>query len=327
MAATDGARAASGPHLGVQGTRFTLDGAPRFLLGISYYAGQGAPDEILRPDLDEIRRCGFNWIRVWATWAAFGNDVAAVDPEGRPREPYLGRLKHLVAECGRRGLVVDVTLSRGNGVTGPPRLQSLETHRRAVETVVTRLRPHPNWYLDLANERNLRDRRSVGYDELRDLRTLVRQRDPASLVTASHASHDLTRDDVRAYLHTAGADFLAPHRPRHAESPGQTADRSREILAWTRELGREVPLHYQEPFRRGFGNWQPPATAFLADLDGALAGGAAGWCFHNGDQRDHPEGRPRRSFDLREQSLFDQLDGEERAVLEGIRRLAPALGA
>jgi len=79
-----------------------------------------------------------------------------------------------------------------------------------------------------------------------------------------------------------------------------------------------VPVHYQEPFRRGFRpqQWEPPADAFLTDLTQARAG-AAGWCFHNGDQKDKPEGQPRRSFDLREKRLFDQLDDEEAKVLKG----------
>ena len=108
--------------LGVRDTRFTINGEPMFLLGSSYYGALGAPEGFIRQDLNDLQRHGFNWIRVWATWAAFTNDVAAVDGEGRPREPYLGRLASLVAECDRRGMVVDVTLSRGNGVTGPPRL-------------------------------------------------------------------------------------------------------------------------------------------------------------------------------------------------------------
>lgn len=310
------------PRLGILGEHFLLDGEPRFLLGISYYAGLGAPDEILRRDLDEIRRIGFSWIRVWANWAAFGNDVSAVDLEGHPRAAYLARLELLVEECGRRGLVVDVSFSRGNGVTGPPRLQRLEYHRRAVEAVVGRLRAHPNWYLDLANERNLPDERFVSFTELRELRELARRVDPERLVTASHASHDLTRDDVRAYAETVGIDFLSPHRPRNAGSSGQTEARTREALAWARELGREMPVHYQEPFRRGFGTWEPLADAFLTDLEGAMAGGAAGWCFHNGDQRHDPEGRPRRSFDLRDGSLFDQLDADERQVIERLRAFA-----
>jgi len=74
------------------------------------------------------------------------------------------------------------------------------------------------------------------------------------------------------------------------------------------ESGRQVPVHYQEPFRRGFSSrWQPSAEDFAADLRQALSGGAAGWCFHNGDQRDRPDGRPRRCFDLRQRRLLEQL--------------------
>ena len=310
-------------RLGIQGTRFTLNDRPAFLLGISFYGALGASEDAIRQDLDEMKRRGFNWIRVWATWRALDNDVSAVDAEGNAREPFLGKLRRLVEECDRRGMVVDVTLSRGNGVTGPPRLQSLAAHRRAVESLVTALKPWANWYLDLSNERNIRDRRYTDYADLRELRAAVRRLDPQRLVTASHAG-DISREDLGEYLRTVGVDFLAPHRPRHAGSPRQTEEKTRELLGWTRELGREVPVHCQEPFRRGFSpRWQPTAEDFATDLRQALSGGAAGWCFHNGDQRDRPAGQPRRSFDLRQKRLFEQLDDEERAFLD--RRLADVL--
>jgi hypothetical protein len=309
------ARSQSATVLGIRGTQFTLNGRPTFLLGLSYYGGLGAAEATIRRDLEDAQKHGFNWIRVWATWAAFGQDVSAVDEQGRPRAPYLEKLQWLVAECDRRGIVVDVTLSRGNGVTGPARLQSLEAHRRAVQTLVTALTEHRNWYLDLANERSIRDRRYVSFEELRSLQQTARALAPELLVTASHAGGDLTKEDVRGYLEVAGVDFLSPHRPRRASSPAQTEEVTRQLLAWCRELGREVPIHYQEPFRRGFGNWEPTADDFLTDLRGARAGGAAGWCFHNGDTRNAPDGQPRRSFDLREARLFEQLDAEEQRVL------------
>jgi hypothetical protein len=81
-------------------------------------------------------------------------------------------------------------------------------------------------------------------------------------------------------------------------------------------MGRVVPVHYQEPFRRGFGKWNPQAEDFLADARAAIAGGAAGWCFHNGDARGAPESQPRRSFDLREKRLFAQFDEQERKTVE-----------
>jgi hypothetical protein len=296
--------------LGVTGTKFTINGRPAFLFGISYYAGLGAAERSVREDLADAKKYGFNWVRVWATWSAFGEDVSAVDGEGKPRERYVKKLRWLVAECDKRGFVVDVTLSRGNGATGPARLQSLESHRRAVETIVPSLKGRRNWYLDLGNERNVKDKRFVSFDDLKELRELARKLDPELLVTASHAG-DLTKDDLRAYLKTVRVDFISPHRPRDAESAGQTEKKTKEYLAWGKELGREAPVHYQEPFRRGYGKWEPKAEDFAADLKGARAGGAAGWCFHNGDERAAKGGWPRRSFDLREKRLFEQLDGEE----------------
>ncbi len=310
-------------RLGIKGTEFTLNDRPTFLLGVSYYGALGASEEAIRQDLDEMQQRGFNWIRVWATWSAFDNDVSAVDVEGNSRKPFLDRLRRLVEGCDRRGMVVDVTLSRGNGVSGTPRLQSLEAHRRAVESIVTALKPQANWYLDLSNERNIRDRRYTDFADLRALRAAVRRLDPQRMVTASHAG-DISRDELGEYLRTVEVDFLSPHRPRHAGSPRQTTAKAQELLAWMKDVGRTVPVHYQEPFRRGFSaRWEPSAEDFAVDLSQALAGGAAGWCFHNGDQRERPDGQPRRSFDLRHRRLFEQLDDEERAFLD--RRLADVM--
>jgi len=304
--------------LGVDGTAFTINGKATFLLGISYYAGLGASDQILQKDLDEIQKHGFNWIRIWATWAAFDHDISAVDAKGNARPEQLKKLVELVRACDQRGLIVDVSLSRGNGVTGPPRLQSLAAHRRAVETIVQTLKPYGNWYLDLSNERNIKDKRFTSFADLKELRRRVTELDPKRLVTASHAG-DISKDELKEYLGTVGVDFIAPHRPRNAKSPMQTEAKSREYLEWIRAEGRVVPLHYQEPFRRGFGKYQPSAADFLVDLDGAKKGGAAGWCFHNGDERAQADGKPRRSFDLRQARLFEQLDAEERKLLQTLR--------
>ena len=113
VAADEQKDARSHTRLGIDGTRFTLNGQPAFLLGISYYGGLGAPEEFIRRDLDDLQRLGFNWLRVWATWGAFDHDVSAVDATGRSREPFLAKLQWLLSECDRRGLVADVTLTRG----------------------------------------------------------------------------------------------------------------------------------------------------------------------------------------------------------------------
>jgi hypothetical protein len=89
-----------------------------------------------------------------------------------------------------------------------------------------------------------------------------------------------------------------------------------------RELGRVIPVHYQEPFRRDFSKgWQPQVADFATDLEGAIQGGAAGWCLHNGDNRWAPDAQPRRSFDMRQKRLFPQLDDVEQQSLKKLAGL------
>jgi hypothetical protein len=42
---------------------------------------------------------------------------------------------------------------------------------------------------------------------------------------------------------------------------------------------------------------------------------------HNGATRTKPDGRPRRSFDLSDGRLFDQLDREEKKFLEAVKSM------
>ncbi|HEY0456823.1 MAG TPA: glycoside hydrolase family 2 TIM barrel-domain containing protein [Verrucomicrobiae bacterium] len=303
-------------HLGIEGTHFTINSKPVFLYGISYYGALGASEDFMRQDLADMQRDGFNWIRVWANWSSSSNNVSAIDEKGEPRSPFLQRLQWLMAECDRRGVVVDVTLTRGNGSRSSPRLQTLAAHRQAVETLIHGLKTHANWYLDLSNERNVRDARFTSIQDLKELRDLVKQLDPTRLVTASDGG-DISKDALQGYLLDAQLDFIAPHRPRDQDSPAQTEAKSREYFAWMKQFGRVTPLHYQEPFRRGYGKWQPTAKDYAADLRGAIAGGAAGWCFHNGSSRSS-EG-PQRSFDLTRKRLYEQLDQEELAALKELQ--------
>ena len=319
-------QAASPPSttLGIEGTRFTINGKPTFLLGISYYGAIGAPDSVWQRDLREIKRLGFSWVRIWANWHSFGQEAFAVDPQGNAVPAGMEKLKAILAECDRLGIVVDITLSRGNGITGPKRLQNRQAHWKAIQVLLHNLRDFRNWYLDLSNERNIQDSRFTSIDDLAFLRAEVKKVDPLRLVTASHAG-DIPDDVLKEYVIRVGVDFISPHRPRHAASPAQTESKTREYLKKLEAAGRTMPVHYQEPFRRDFGSWNPKAEDFITDLQGAIRGGAAGWCFHNGDTRNAKDGRPRRSFDLREGSLFQQLDGEERRVLDWVLANAPTI--
>lgn len=121
--------------LGIQGSRFTINNRESFLLGISYYGALGATRETIIRDLDAMQRRRINWLRVWATWGAFDNEISAVTFQGEPRRPFLDRLYRLVAECDRLGMIVDVTLSRGKGNNGKIRLRNEDHLVRAALSI------------------------------------------------------------------------------------------------------------------------------------------------------------------------------------------------
>lgn len=268
-------RDSSVTELGINGTKFTVNGSPAFLYGISYYGALGAPEDFIRRDLSDMKKYGFNWIRVWAIWSDFDYDVSAVDSIGNPREPFFTKLKWLVRECDRKGIIVDVTLTRGKYGTGTG-LQTLNSHRQALVTIINLLKPYHNWYIDLANERNEPGRRFVSFDELKQLRETAKQIDSRLLITASAGGNTgISYDDLHEYLMTAQVDFISPHTPRrNAEGPGKTESNSLEYLTWIKDLGCIVPVHFQEPFRRGYNNWQPTVEDYITALRGARAGGA-----------------------------------------------------
>ena len=47
--------------LGARDAQFIINDERAFLLGISYYAGLGAPEDFIRRDLDDLQRHRFNW--------------------------------------------------------------------------------------------------------------------------------------------------------------------------------------------------------------------------------------------------------------------------
>ena len=302
--------------LGIDQTAFTLNGKSVFLYGISYYGALGAQESFIQKDLADVKKNGFNWIRIWANWPGSTNDISAVDDYGKRVEQYMKKLKWIVQECDKAGIVVDVILAHSNNTNGRS-LKTLEAHEQAVRSIVTALKSYQNWYLDLANERDIGDSRFVSFKDLKKMRETAKALYPGLLVTAS-AGNDISRDDLNSYLNLVEVDFISPHRPRTPESVSETAVKTMEYLDWMKSMGKMVPLHYQEPFRRGYSNWQPVMKDYVTDFFGAKEAGAAGWCFHNGDQKEGTEHKPARSFDLHEKRLFDQLDPEELLTIRAL---------
>ncbi|MCS7181036.1 MAG: hypothetical protein NZ891_06780 [bacterium] len=305
---------------------FTIKNKKTFLLGISYYGGCGATEDFILEDLDEMKKYSFNWIRVWATWNGFGKDVSCVDTEGNIREPFFSRLKFILKECTKREMIVDITLSKKDEIVGGKRFKNFESHLNACINLVKNLTDFKNYYIDVANEGNLKDERHISFEELKIIRDEIKKINKEVFVTASY-SGDMNIETMSQYIVYAEIDFLAIHRPRTPKSPEETGKMTKEYIKMMKKLGKIIPLNYQEPFRRGFNkDWEPDVSHFLKDLLDAKKNGAAGWCFHNGDQRTNlPDRIPRRSFDLTEKRLFIQLDDVEKEFLNKIRDMKPII--
>lgn len=298
------------------GSHFTVDGKPTFLLGISYYGAMTiSSPSFIKADLDDMQKDGFNWIRVWAFWDPGQMNVSVMDRDGNVREPYMSRLKSLIRECNRRKMIVDVTLSRGDS----PFPGNQKQHLACVKTLSKELKPYRNIYFDVGNERDVRDARYVSYEEMGELISAVKSIDPRRLCTASGVPG--SAQDMTNYLIKGHCDFIAPHLGRDKDSPKRTKSTVEQFISWMKEASlKRVPVHLQEPFRRDYGSYQPQEDDYYIDVIGAIEGGAAGWCLHNGSSKAESGKRRFRSFRMTDNDgrLYAQLDEVELAVAHSI---------
>ncbi|UCD27319.1 MAG: hypothetical protein JSV03_09305 [Planctomycetota bacterium] len=310
---------ATGVTLGISpdGRFFTIDGVPTFLHGISYYGNQYITTGSFRTqDLDDMLVDGFNWLRVWAYWAwpwYTGPNVSALNKDGTVREPYMTRLKTLIAECDARGIIVDCVMLRDtyNEWHSP---DTLARHLTAAQTLATELLPYRNVYFDLGNERDNRGC-LVPFDEMPQLINAVKTIDPDRLCTFSQGGMIDSQSVLNDYINVGMVDFFAVHMCRTSECPSLTYGEVQKYIGWMANLGTRVPIHLQEPFRRGNrAAWNPVQEDYYRDETGGKVAEAAGWCFHNGGNDAYSaDGRPYRSFNMSdpEGRLYDQLDSVE----------------
>lgn len=302
------------------GRNFTIDRKPVFFYGISYYGADSiATPSFLTDDLDDMVKDGINWVRVWAYWKVDEENVSVTDRDGNIREPYMSRLKNVISESNKRDIIIDVTLGRGDD----PFPGNQEQHLACIKTIASELLPYRNVYIDIGNERDIRDARYVSYEDMGALISAAKQIDPERLCTASGVPN--SKDDMRKYLETGHCDFICPHLGRERGSSSKTIARVNQLIGWMKELGVRVPVHLQEPFRRGYGNYQPVSDDFVRDASGAKIAGAAGWCLHNGTEQSSKDQRPFRSFLMNntEGRLYKQLDSDES---DALTKLYSAIG-
>jgi hypothetical protein len=333
---------ASAQTLGIAGDRFTIDGAPRFLLMLSYFDGMRAAD--LDADLAFIRRTlGFDGIRVFPNWwryapergrcpspaddTLFAGD-GRIRGDGATPSGRLAHLQRLLASARKHGLVVDLSFTRETVPGG----MSVASYARALQRTAFLLRAHRHVLFDLQNERDLeRPGMYLTPDEVRELRNAVRDPidgDPHRIVVASNsggtaplagggATDPAGSVGLAAFAHL---DAVAQHDPRRRGWPEATT----ALVTALRRSGR--PVYLQEPTRWRLatkacgqaedGDSDADPAHFRTALANARAAGAAAWTFHS--QRAFRLDGPSRS--LRRQIEALPVDSPERRLLDSLHR-------
>jgi len=289
-------------QVGIVGDRFSIDGAPRFLLGVSYFDARNWKPT----DIDSLAARGFNNIRIflengggtlWKHWH--------LEPDGRLNDP--SGLLELVRYCSAKALTVEVAILdwASNPLSTNPEL--------AIDHVLGALKSEPNVFYDICNEHNYGSGAYASHTLIRSYRDRIKSVQPSQVVTASGCCGHLMgpadqaiRVDLAADVTTALLDFVGPHMPRTGNWSSRTGARVDSVKRHLASIGRTIPVFLQEEARRRHSGLNPTATEFLDAARRARDADAAGWIFHTD-----------AGFDLSgRRTFFDNLDAEERSAVD-----------
>lgn len=284
------------------GDRFSIDGAPRFLLGVSYFDARNWKPE----DIDSLAARGFNNIRIWlengggTLWKRWH-----LEPDGRLNDP--SDLLELVRYCRANSLTVEVTILdwESNPLSTNPEL--------AIDNVLGILKSEPNVFYDICNEHTYGSGAYANHTLIRSYRDRIKSVEPSQVVTASGCCGHLMGPgdqaigvDLAADATTALLDFVGPHMPRTRNWSSRTGVRVESVKRHLASIGRIIPVFLQEEARRRHSGLNPTATEFLDAARKARDAGAAGWIFHTD-----------AGFDLSgSRTFFGNLDAEERRAVD-----------
>ncbi|MBI2940417.1 MAG: cellulase family glycosylhydrolase [Chloroflexi bacterium] len=190
---------ASSMTLGIRGDRFTVNGEPSFLLGIS---AMDAVGRLTDTELDWLRERGFNLLRVWGYWKQVLLDSQAPNlppilsdnilfrPDGTLDPEKTAQLKDLLQRAGQRGMVVDLTVFNAfDSFSDDPHLIK---HTAALEALTDALKGCGNVLFDLWNEHNNAGRihpYPISHQQARMLKDRVKAIDRDRIVTVSNTHH------------------------------------------------------------------------------------------------------------------------------------------
>lgn len=232
----------------VRGTVITRDGKPFPYTGISFFNAIYNPTFNRDPAertkwLEKFRSYGINVLRVWAQWdnkfefADVCPKCSLYYPDGRLRDENVRRLKEILTDADKLGMVVQLVLMSQESWNHGVRLAPQQADR-AFAALAKELLPHRNLTIQIWNE--------FAEDVPRHLKT-IKAVDPRRLVTNSPG----TANHLGDHAHNQILDFLTPHTSRQKHDPrGRHWELApREIAYLMQRYGK--PVVDDEPARNG----------------------------------------------------------------------------
>ncbi len=246
------ARAQSRHTLSISGASFLLDGAPFPYTGISFFNAVYNPSfnkssEERRRWLEKFERYGINALRVWAQWDTRRGYADTCDactlylPNGRLRDQNVARLKEIVADADRLGMVVELVLFSQESWHANIRLGPEES-RRAVTALTRELLPYRNLTFEIWNEFS---------ERVLDHLKIIKAIDPGRLVTNSPGGAGILGDREQ----NEALDYLSPHTTR--QNGGRNWEIAPREIAYLLSRYRK-PVVDDEPARTGTPNFGGP---------------------------------------------------------------------
>lgn len=317
--------------LGVRGGSFTVDGATRFLVLVSYFDGLDVSDARLAADFAWLKSTRVDGVRVFPNWwDKSGNSTSyperpLVREDGSLDTARLEKLHRLLAIARRHGLIVDLSFSAENVracagsacATSTPFVPSgtltKNGLRSALREIAADLRRggFANTLIDMQNEVDDNSllvhgstRATLTADDIHDLAAEIRSANPSQVVTASFSGGTSASEAAAA---SSALDVVAWHETRDA---GWWKATGRNLAAMRAATAK--PIYLQEPQPSDEPGWTPDGA--ITGLSAAMNSGAAAWTFHT-----------RSSFAMNGRSLRSIIDADrspnDRTFLAQLSRL------
>ena len=276
--------------MGWSGDRLTLNGAPKFLLMVSYFDALDVPYDRLVRDLSQFRAWGIDGVRILPNWLTYVPSTYAgdtvIDEAGNLRPGPLANLEFFISMAGDYGLIVDVTLTADT--IGPadqpanPSQSSInyDNYKQGVGALISHLNAHGHFNVmyDLQNEHtrggNGPQNINLSPGQLADLVAYAKNFTDQPVFVSVEQSHSASFAGNEAF--NTGQNAVAYHEPRLPVGGGNTG----AVVNDARNASGGKPVYLQEPGRIGDPGSCCSAGDFRAAYDAAANAGAAAWTFH-----------------------------------------------